>query len=41
MAERLFETKNALEKMVLDVEWKTFRKTQLESKADFECVIKE
>ncbi|PWA83413.1 hypothetical protein CTI12_AA168440 [Artemisia annua] len=41
MAERLFKVKNALEKMVLDVQWKTFRKTHLESKADTvkECVI--
>lgn len=41
MVERLFKVKNALEKMVLDVQWKTFRKTHLESKADTvkECVI--
>ncbi|XP_021854008.1 uncharacterized protein [Spinacia oleracea] len=41
MAERLFLTKSALEKMVLNPDWKTFRKTAVEEKADHvkECVI--
>lgn len=41
MAERLLQVKNALEKMVLDAEWKSFSKTNFESKADKvkECVF--
>ncbi|KAK9697669.1 hypothetical protein RND81_08G052600 [Saponaria officinalis] len=41
MGQRLILVKNALEKMALDPNWKMFRKTYLESKADHvkECVI--
>ena len=41
MGQRLLLVKSALEKTVLDPNWKTFRKTNLEAKADHvkECVI--
>ncbi|XP_074287726.1 uncharacterized protein LOC141612878 [Silene latifolia] len=41
MCERLLEVKDALVRMILDDEWKMFRKTIYEKKADFvkECVL--
>ncbi|WOH11569.1 hypothetical protein DCAR_0831058 [Daucus carota subsp. sativus] len=41
MGQRLLLVKSALEKTVLDLNWKAFRKTNLEAKADHvkECVI--